>query len=441
MRNHIPATFRRILGFTLSALFLPTAQAVDIQRWHTPEGTQVLLVSRHENPIVDIQIDFKGAGSAVSGKDGSEVAEFTAALLTDGTHKLDEEAFNARINELAVEVASGTGGESAYIRLRSLSNRQNLQPAVQLVNQALTQPRFAPEVFKRRQRQSITALKQNETDAGFIAGRAVTLLNYPDHPYGASAKTNEAGIAKVGLGDIRNFHRSRYGKNNAVVAVVGDLNRHQAEILVKKVLNGLPDKAAATTAVPAVPPHQAWQQNIPFAGEQAQIALSLPLITRDDPDYYALIVGNYILGGGGFDSRLMKVLRDQHGYTYGASSSLSPAAQAGPLTIGFSTKKASTNEALAAARKVVAEFIKQGPTEEELQQAKDNLIGGFPLRFDTNAKLLGYLSVIGVYDLPENWLDNYPKEVASLTAADIRSVWQRRVKPEDFNVVVVGAEK
>lgn len=426
----------------LPLILLPVCAqaAVNIQRWHTAEGTQVLLVERHENPIVDVRISFKGAGSTSNPADKSEVAEFTASMLTTGTEEFDEEAFHARVNDLAASLSSDSGEEGSAVTLRSLSRADSLRPAVALLNQSLTRPRFAETVFERLRKQSITALQQQETDPGFIAERELTRLNYGSHPYGRSAYTGADSIRKVTLNDIRAFHRSRYGKNNAVVAVVGDLNRRQTEALVKQALNGLPARSTAAENVPAVPEHRSEQRRIPFAGEQAQVMLGMPLIKRHDPDYYALVAGNYVLGGGGFDSRLMQELRDKHGYTYGASSGLSPASQAGPFTIGFSTQKNNTEPALQAARRVLAAFIEEGPTEAELKQAKANITGSFPLRFDTNAKLLGYLSLIGFHNLPDDYLEAYPKAISALTAEQIKSAWQRRVNPDNINIVVVGAD-
>ena len=424
--------------FILPAL----AQAdVNIQRWHTAEGTQVLLVERRENPIVDMRVSFKGAGSTSDPAGKSEVAGFTAALLTAGTKTLDEEAFHARVNDLAASLSSDSSEENASVSLRSLSRTDILRPAVDLLNQSLTRPRFAEPALERLRKQSITALQQQETDPGFIAGRELTRLNYGSHPYGRSAYTSVDSIRNVTLADIRAFHRSRYGKNNAVVAVVGNLDRRQTEALVKQALNGLPARSTAAESISAVPAHQAAFRRIPFAGEQARIMMGMPLIKRHDPDYYALVAGNYVLGGGGFDSRLMKELRDTHGYTYGVSSVLLPAGEAGPFTVSFSTKKASAAPALAAARRVLAGFIEEGPTDAELAQAKANITGSFPLRFDTNAKLLGYLSLIGLYNLPDDYLEAYPKAVSALTAEQVKSAWQRRVNPENINIVTVGANQ
>ena len=309
------------LPLILALAFSTAAQAgVDIQRWTTGNGTEVLLVEQHDNPIVDMQVNFKGAGSVFNPEGKSEVAEFTAALLTDGTEKLDEEAFNAVADDIAAQIDSGSGQESSAAVLRSLSRPETLKKAAGLLNQSLTHPRFDPAVFDRRQKEAVTTLQQQETTPDFTAGRALTKLAYPDHPYGSGANVTAESIRKVNLDDIRAFHRSRYGKDNAIVAIVGDINRKQADQLVKNVLNGLPDRSKAAHTVPPVKPNPAQRRNIPFAGEQAQVLLGMPLIKRHDPDYYALVAGNYILGGGGFDSRLMKVLRDRYGYTYGDRS-------------------------------------------------------------------------------------------------------------------------
>ncbi|STZ77332.1 M16 family metallopeptidase [Bergeriella denitrificans] len=420
-------------------LLLPAAHAVDIQRWRTPEGTQILLVERRDNPIVDMEITFKGAGSASNPKGKSQVAEFTAALLTDGTKTLDEEAFKAKTNDLAVYLSSGSDRESASVSLRSLSRPAPLKEAAALLNQSLTQPRFEEHVFRRRQSQAVTALQQMETTPDFTAGRAFTRLAYPNHPYGGSAQTTVDSLKNVTPDDIRAFHRAHYGRDNAVVAIVGDINRRRAERLVRAALKDLPAHAAAPN-IPPVPAQPAAQQNIPFAGEQAKVILGLPLITRKDPDYYALVAGNYILGGGGFDSRLMKQLRDRKGYTYGVHSSLDPAGEAGPFTVSFATQKKNTRAALDDTRAVIRQFIAEGPTEAELQQAKDNIVGSFPLRFDSNAKLLGYLSLIGEYGLPDDYLEAYPKAIAALTVEQVREAWQRRVNPDALHIVVVGAE-
>lgn len=429
---------KKLLTTTLLLLALPSAHALDIQRWRTAEGTTVLLVERHENPIVDISVQFPAAGSIADPQGKNGLADFAAGLLTTGTKKHDEENFNKRINDLAAQLESDNDRESSSLTLRSLSRPATLRQAGELMQQALSQPRYDAEVFRRTRQQAELALRQNESQPGYIAMRESVKLDYPQHPYSAAAYTSVQSLQAVSLDDVKTFHRNQYAKEGAVVALVGDLNRQQADRLVGNLLKGLPEKAQTAAKVPPVNEQAGRRAVIPFASEQAQVVMSMPLISRNDPDYYALVAGNYILGGGGFDSRLMKTLRDEHGYVYGVSSNLMPQREKGRFVIQFATQKSQAPKALEAAEAVLRRFIAEGPTEAELQQAKDNIIGSFPLRFDTNQKLLGYLGMIGLYDLPSDWMEQYPKKIEALTVDDVKKAWQRRVKPENLNTVVVG---
>ena len=429
---------KKLLTTTLLLLALPSAHALDIQRWRTAEGATVLLVERHENPIVDISVQFPAAGSIADSQGKNGVSDFAAGLLTTGTKKHDEENFNKRINDLAAQLESDNDRESSSLTLRSLSRPATLHQAGELMQQALSQPRYDAEVFRRTRQQAELALRQNESQPGYIAMRESVKLDYPQHPYSAAAYTSVQSLQAVSLDDVKTFHRNQYAKEGAVVALVGDLNRRQADRLVGSLLKGLPEKAQTAAKVPPVNEQAGRRADIPFASEQAQVVMSMPLISRNDPDYYALVAGNYILGGGGFDSRLMKTLRDEHGYVYGVSSNLMPQREKGRFVIQFATQKSQAPKALEAAESVLRRFIAEGPTEAELQQAKDNIIGSFPLRFDTNQKLLGYLGMIGLYDLPSDWMEQYPKKIEALTVDDVKKAWQRRVKPENLNTVVVG---
>ena len=429
---------KKLLTTTLLLLALPSAHALDIQRWRTAEGATVLLVERHENPIVDISVQFPAAGSIADSQGKNGVSDFAAGLLTTGTKKHDEENFNKRINDLAAQLESDNDRESSSLILRSLSRPATLRQAGELMQQALSQPRYDAEVFRRTRQQAELALRQNESQPGYIAMRESVKLDYPQHPYSAAAYTSVQSLQAVSLDDVKTFHRNQYAKEGAVVALVGDLNRQQADRLVGNLLKGLPEKAQTAAKVPPVNEQAGRRADIPFASEQAQVVMSMPLISRNDPDYYALVAGNYILGGGGFDSRLMKTLRDEHGYVYGVSSNLMPQREKGRFVIQFATQKSQAPKALEAAESVLRRFIAEGPTEAELQQAKDNIIGSFPLRFDTNQKLLGYLGMIGLYDLPSDWMEQYPKKIEALTVDDVKKAWQRRVKPENLNTVVVG---
>lgn len=431
----------RLLFPLLTITAALSTHAVDIQRWYTPEGTQVLLVERHELPIVDYAVIFKGAGSTAEPEGKSDIASPAAQMVMRGTQTLNEEQFMQAINDLGASVSGSSGFEYSVFGFRSLSDADKLNATAHLFSQALTAPRFDETVLKRLQNQAILSLKQAESYPGYLAAREQTRLNYPQHPYGKNARRSEATIRAVNIADLKAFQQTHYAQNNAIVTLVGDITRADADQLVRQTLHTLPRKMSAQHDTPPVKVVSGQVSRLPFDGStQATISIGLPVLTYDDPDYFPLLVGNYVLGGGGFDSRLMKVLRDKYGYTYGANSSFSAYSEKAPFNISFTTERKNSHAALAATQQVLADFVAQGPTEAELRQAKDNITGSFPLRFDSNSKLLGVLLNIGLYNRPTDWLDTYNDKVNALTVDDIKRAWQKHIVPQEMNVVVVGGE-
>lgn len=417
----------------------PADTKLNIQRWQLDNGAKVLLVERHELPLVDIDVAFD-AGIRRDDPKKIGVADFAGAQMDMGAGSLSEEDIRQQSSDLAVTVASYSGMERAGIRIRSLSEATTLQPTLALANTILTQPRYDASVLKREQDRSVLSLKQNETNPQFLGSRAITRLDYPTHPYGYSARESEASIRAVSAADLKRFHQRYFRPHTAVISIVGDMNRADAERVAKQLLAGLPQDKIALPALAPVPIKGKQTTKIAHPASQAHLMLGLPVFSRDDPDYFPLLVGNYTLGAGGFDSLLMEELRDKRGYTYGASSDLEPMQQKGEFSISMSTKKANATDALKVTKQVLKDYIAHGPTEAQLQQAKNNIIGGFPRRFDTNGKLLTWLGTIGFYDLPSDWLDTYTHKVDALTTEQVRDAWQRRIKADDLNVVIVGGQ-
>lgn len=315
-----------------------TVEAVDFQRWKTSDGITITLVERHELPIVNMTITFKNAGQIAENK--TDLANFTAQMLTSGTAKYDEETLRDQSNQIGVGITANAGVEHTSIDFSSLSAKRDLQAGLHLLNQIVVYPKFNADVLERNKKQAITAFMQKQTQPSFLGKRALTLLNYGNHPYANSARSDATSIHAITINDLTQFHQQNYAKNNAYVAIVGDVTRSQAEKMVQTALSGLPDKTSQPIEIEEVLEKTGTQQHIPFSGkEQTTVMLSLPMIVRQDPDRFALTVGNHILGGGGFDSRLMKTLRDDKGLVYGVHSSLSPLTHKGPFSIAFSTKK------------------------------------------------------------------------------------------------------
>lgn len=429
-----------LVALFLAVMAVPVASAVEIRHWQQPDGARVYFVESHANPILDIHVAFD-AGSRRDPADKPGLASMTATLLDAGTRSLSEERLRERLADAAASLSTDAGLESAGIRLRTLSRVPERNAALDVLRAVISQPVFPPAVFEREKRRAIEGQRQQETDASYLADRALERQIYGQHPYGREAAVDVTTLTRLQRADVLAFWRSHYRPQSAVISIVGDLNEGEARQLAATLLTGLPKGGAPLPPVPAVPLSSANPAPVylPHPGSQAHVAAGLPLFTRNDPDYFPLMVGNYILGGGGFDARLMKELRDKRGLTYGASSELVPYQEAGPFSIGFSTRKDQARSALGVMQETLRTFIEQGPTQAELDQARANIVGGFPLRFDSNAKLLGYLAVIGWYRLPLDFLDRYPREVEKVTVESVREAWRRRVDPSRMATVVVGA--
>jgi len=284
---------------------------------------------------------------------------------------------------------------------------------------------------------TIAGLKEAMTRPDSIAGKAFWAALYPSHPYGRQA-TPES-IAALSRDDLVAFHARHYTAANASITLVGDIARSDAERIAEAIAGGLPAGQAST--LPAPPEKPKWNlTQLAHPASQAHIYLGLPAVERGNPDYFPLLVGNYTLGGGGFVSRLMKEVRDKRGYAYSVYSYFAPLRQAGPFQIGLQTKRSQAGEAIKVVREVLADFLKNGPDDDELAAAKANLTGSFPLRLDSNKKLLDNAAAIGFYGLPLDYLDQYQARVQAVTARDIRQAFARHVRQENLVTVTVAAD-
>ncbi|MCX8086305.1 MAG: insulinase family protein [Rhodocyclaceae bacterium] len=416
---------------------VPVWAGPQIQHWVLPSGAKVYFVENHDLPILDVQIDFPAGGArSPAGKAG--VAGLTASLIDAGTPELDEEEISARLVELGARFASTSDHDKASVGLRTLSSREEKEGALALYTALLATPTFPAAAFEREKTRTIEALKDADTRPDAIAAKRFAQALYPDHPYGQVA-TPES-VARITREDLVEFHRRHYVANGAVISILGDVTRDEAEAIANRIAAALPP-GAPVAPLPAVRLPARETLKIAHPATQAHIHLGLPAVRRSaNPEYFALLVGNYTLGGGGFVSRLMKEVREKRGFAYSVYSSLGPRVLEGPFEIGLQTKREQVEEALKVVHEVLARFLAEGPTDEELAAAKKNLIQGQALRIDSNAKLLGYLALIGFYGLPLDYLDQFPKWVAAVTREDVKAAFRRHVKPEHLVTVIVAGE-
>lgn len=433
---------------------------IPIQHWTQPSGARVYLVESPAIPMVDVQIDLD-AGARRDPADKPGLANLMASGTSYGLRASSAgPAFNEnQLSEAWADLGASFGGAANADRmsftLRSLTYPDLLDKAVALAARELGEPAFPEAPWLRDRPKMIASIKEANTRPATLAGRAFSQAIYGSHPYGY--EVTEASLMRIQVQDVRALHASVIRACAAQVSIVGALNRAQSDALVTRLLSRVPQGscsagpsaitppavtgAAEMPDVPEVAPLQAAsEQRIAFASAQAHVLLGQPGYRRSDPDFFALTVGNHILGGGGFTSRLTEEVRAKRGLTYSVYSYFAPGKHAGAFTIGLQTRPDQAEQALTLVREVLSTFVEQGPTEQELQAAKDNLIGGFALRLDSNKKLLDNVANIGWNALPLDYLDTWTQRVERLTVAEVRAAMARKLQPARMATVVLGAQ-
>jgi zinc protease len=273
-----------------------------------------------------------------------------------------------------------------------------------------------------------------------VAQKALFRQVFGSHPYASDPTGTAESVSTLTQADLQAFHDRYYVAENAVVAIVGALDRQAAQALAERAVGGLP-RGERPTALPAVADLAgAAQERISFPSSQTTVLAGQPGMKRGDPDYFALYLGNHILGGSGLVSLLMEEVREKRGLSYSTYSYFLPLAQPGPFMMGLQTKNDQAEQAQKVMLDTLARFVSEGPTEAELTAAKKNLTGGFPLRIAENSDIVQYLAVIGFYGLPLDYLDSFVGRIESVTAEQIRDAFARRVHPGRLAIVTVGGE-
>ncbi|MCU4120893.1 M16 family metallopeptidase [Variovorax sp. N23] len=445
-------TLKKIAGGALIAstallAALSAQAAIPIQHWTLANGAKVYLAATDALPIVDVQIDVD-AGSRRDPAAQAGLASASAGMVEKGVRAsdagpaLDENALGEAWADLGASFGAGAGAERTSFSLRTLSDPALLDRAVALAAREIGEPSFPADVWQREREQIDAALKEANTKPGTISARTFSQAVYGTHPYGQ--ETTEETLAKIDVETMRTRYAQLILPCRAKVSIVGAVTRAQADAIATRLLARLPAQDGRCEPLPAVPAIAALtapkEERVPFASAQAHVIIGQPGYLRTDPDHFALTLGNYILGGGGFVSRLMNEVREKRGLVYGIYSGFSPGLHAGAFRIGFQTRPDQADEAVKVSREVLAKFVADGPTEAELKAAKDNLIGGFPLLLDSNRKLLGNVSNIAWNDLPLDYLDTWTARMNAVTVADIKAAFARKLQPERMVTVVVGAK-
>lgn len=433
----------RIKFFLISASLLLSGIAStaliaspDIEHWTTKNGARVYYVHAPELPMVDMRIVFD-AGAARDGADPG-LAILTNGLLAEGAGGLTANDLAKRFESIGARFGNSAHRDMASLSLRTLSEKKIFNKAVTALTTILTTPNFPEAAFKRERSRLLTTLKRHKQSPGSLADEAFFGAVYEGHPYRLMSTGTEAGVNGLTINKLKNFYNQYYVGRNAVMAIVGDIDRKAAEQLAE-VSVGLLQAGQPAGVLPKVAALKDGKEiRITHPSAQTHILVGQPGMKRGDPDYFALYVGNHMLGGSGLVARLSNEIREKRGLAYSSYSYFRPMREIGPFTIGLQTKNESAKEALAVLRETIGNFIKQGPTAEELDASKKNITGGFPLRISSNKKIIDYIGMIGFYGLPLDYLDTFNSKVQAVTVEDIKKAFQNRIDLDKMVTVMVG---
>lgn len=426
-----------LLGLALCIAMPDIVWAVPvIQHWQTSNGVRVLFVETHELPMVDVQVVF-AAGSARDG-DMPGVANLTSDLLNEGAGDLSADQIADRFEGVGAQFSASTDRDTTTVSLRSLSDKNLLQPAVETLTRVLQSPSFPEAAFKRERKRMLVALQQEQESPGDIANNKFYAVLYGKHPYASDPLGTPASLKALNRDDVAGFHHRYYVADNAFVVIVGDLNKEGAQRLADALVDKLPEGQHAAPLPPAPPLKKSETVTVAHPSTQTHVLSGQVGITRKDPQFFALYVGNHVLGGNGLVSRLAEEVREKRGLSYSTYSYFLPLAAKGPFIIGLQTRNTEVNQAIDVMNNTLDKYVADGPTAKELKEAKQNITGGFPLRIDSNRKIANYLAFIGFYDLPLDYLNTFNDHVEQVTAADIRAAFKQHVHPDKRLTVVVG---
>ncbi len=410
-----------------------------LEKWALDNGSQVHFVEAPTLPMVDVLLTFD-AGSARD-KDKHGVSLLTCSLLSEGTEALNADKLAETLEDVGAQFSCESGTEMATIHIRTLTDKNSLDTVVSTLSELLKAPSFPKQGFEREQKNVLVALKNEAQNPSAIAGRAFYESIYPNQPYSNRVLGDEKSVLALTSKDVKQFFEQYYVTQNLSMTIVGALSSEAANQMAIALTAGLSrgKKAEKIPEVKAL--SQSFEKRVDFSSSQNHIVIGAPGLKFLDPDYFALVLGNHILGGSGSVSRIFTVVRSEQGLAYDAHSYFVPMAELGPFILGCQTEKSQAPKAVALIKKLLAEFIQTGPSQQELENAKNNILGSFPLRFDSNQAIAEYVKNIGFYDLPIDFYHQYRHHIQQITQQDIIKVFQARVHPDKMAVIIVGEKE
>ena len=445
--THQKSAHKQVVTSTMKVMslfcFLALATAVqatpNIETWQTENGAKVLFVPATEIPMMDIRIVFDAGGARDAGISG--LAVLTNGLLAEGAAGKTSKQIAEEFESVGAQIENEAARDMALLGVRTLTESRYLTSAIDSLKQVLTQPDFPPDAFQRELNRMKVAVKARQQSPSALAREAFDKAVFGDHPYASPVSGTMDSLEKLTLEDVHEFYKQYYVAKNATIVIIGNVDRGQAEAIVKTVVSSLPagEKARALPEVKALT--EASKIVIDYPSAQTHIFVGQTGIKRGDKDYLDLYVANHPFGGSGFSSRLVEVIREENGLAYSVYSYFSPLRELGAFTMGMQTKTDQTEQALSLLTQELKKYLSEGPGKDELAESLSNITGSFPLSIDSNGKLLEYIAMIGFYDLPIDYLDHFIENVKSVKLKNINDALSRRIHPDKMVTVIVGKQQ
>ncbi|HXX80098.1 MAG TPA: pitrilysin family protein [Thermodesulfovibrionales bacterium] len=423
--------------FTGYLSLLTDAHGLDIRRSVLSNGLTMLYVERHNLPIVMVSLLVK-ASLLDEPPDKAGLANLTAELLTEGTGKRKATNISEEIEFIGASLGATTSEDYTLISLSVL--KKDVERGFEILSDVVLNPTFPDEEIRRNKELIKGSLKQSEEEPSFVASKAFRNAVYGDLSYGRLTRGSVETIDRITREEIVRFHSDLYRPNNAVLSVVGDLTEDELSALIKKFFSLWQRGDIAKRASVEQPRNKKQTFLVDRELTQANIIVGHTGINRGNPDYYAVSVMNYILGGGGFSSRLMQTVRDEMGLAYDIHSFFAPYKEGGLFEVGVQTKNESASTVINEIYTQVNRIRKDKVSEQELDDAKAYLTGSFPRKLDTNRKIADFLVTTEFYDLGLDYVDKYPQYIRAVTADDVLRVAGKYLDTLDMVTVVVGKQ-
>jgi zinc protease len=408
---------------------------MNIKEVKSPGGITAWLVESHNVPLMALRFAFEG-GAAQDPEGKAGLAHFLTGMMDEGAGDLAASEFQERVEEIAMRMGFQATRDHVYGSFETLT--VNRDRAVELLRLALTKPRFEPSAVERVKKQISSQLAFQAKDPERVAGKAWSRLAFGNHPYGRPVDGTPESVGSISAEDIRGYHGRVFARDTLKVVAVGDIDAKALGALLDKVFGDLPAKAELTPVPSIALKSGGALEVIEMPVPQSAARFGLAAMARKDPDFMAATVVNQILGGGGFASRLMEEVREKRGLAYGVYSFLSPMQRSAAFSGGVATKNAEMAQSLDVIKAEIRRMAAEGPTQKELDNAKSYLIGSYPLRFDTNAKIANELLGLAVESLGIDYINRRNPEIEAVTIGDAKRVAAKLLKVDDLIVTVVG---